>query len=119
MIFFFGNSDSNKKKKKLRQKLREEMCRRAHMIIEAQSKHKANRKALEKSLSIGGYTEVKTMEEQDIGIAVSSAITKTLAKGGKALDKVKKRQKKLENSKKSHLARLQKARGQMMQRQRA
>jgi hypothetical protein len=117
MIFFLGSSKKKKARKKAQKKLREALCRRDHMIIEARKKHQKNRKDAEKSLAKGGFAEVEKMEE-DLGGEIVAGVTKAVKIGGKGIEKLKARQKSLQKSRKTHLAKLQAARAKMAARQR-
>ncbi len=121
---FFFNNDSGKakakkrRKKKLKKKQRLEDLRRTHIIVEARKKHMKNRKDAEKHLSKGGFTSVAKMEDDDLGLRVSIGIEKTIQAGGKAIEKLKKRQKSVAKSRNTHLAKLQAARNKMVSRSR-
>ena len=97
--------------------MREAMCRRDHMIIEARKKHAKNRKDAEKYLAKGGFGEMEKMEG-DLGGEIVAGVTKAIKMGGKGIDKLKARQKSLQKSRKTHLAKLQAARAKMVARQR-
>ncbi len=117
-MFFFGNSKKRKLKKKLKKKQREAECRRTHIIIEARKKHEKNRKDAGKYLSKGGFATTASMEEMDKGFAVAQGVEKAIKIGGKAVSKVKSRQKHLQKSRNTHLAKLKSARAKMVARQR-
>lgn len=115
----FSKSSKKKKLKKLRKKQREDFLRRTHIINEARKKHQKNRKDAEKNLSKGGFAAVASMEDDDLGFKVAAGVEKTIKMGGKALEKLKKRQKSVSKSRNTHLAKLQAARGKMVARSRA
>ena len=118
MIFFLGNSKKRKLKKKLKQKHKEAFNRRMHMIIEARKKHMKNKKDAEKFLSMGGYTSVKSMEQESLGFAAAMTVEKGIQAGAKAIDKLKARKKSLGKSKKTHLAKLKASREKLVARSR-
>ena len=97
--------------KKQKRKKRLEQMRRTHIIIEARKSHERNRKKLKESLSMGGYTEVKSIEQEDLGKALAYGINNKI-------EKLKMRQRKLGKSKQTHMNRLKKARKKMQARQR-
>jgi len=98
-------------RKKLRRKKRLEQMRRTHIIIEARKAHERNRKKAKESLAMGGYTEVKTIEQEDLGKALAYGVNNRI-------EKLKMRQRKLGKSKQTHMNRLKKARKKMQARQR-
>ncbi len=88
-------------------------------IVEARKKHEKNRKFASKSLSQGGFASVSSMEDDDLGMRIASGIEASLNISGKALAKFKTRQKSLNKSRNTHLAKLQSARNKMVARSRS
>ena len=119
MIFFLGgdsNAAKKRKLKKLKRKQYEAYCRRQHLIIEAQKSHERNRKTVHKSK--GGWGSTSTMEQESLGFAISEGITKTIQMSGTAIDKIKKRKKSIDKSRKTHLDKLRKSRAKLKNRAR-
>jgi hypothetical protein len=113
------------KKQLLRQK-----NRRTQIIMEAKRIHdKTRKKAKEKerggdvSVGVSAGMTVKTMEQQDLALAIGMGVSKGISKaaqiGGNALERLKKRSRALKKSKTSHLKRLKSARKTMKQRARS
>lgn len=101
-------------KKKLKKALLRQKNRRLQLIMQARAIHekaqKKHRKKSDDNLSMGGHSEVKTMEQQDIAFAIGAGVSKTLSAPAKAIAKIKKRSVGLKKSKKTHLSRLKAAR---------
>jgi hypothetical protein len=107
-----------KKKKPNKKALQRLKNRRLQIIMEARRIHdkaqkKIRNKGKDDNIAMGGYTEVKSMEEQDIAFALGQATTKAIVMGGNALSKLKSRARKLKKSKTTHMKRLNKARKTM------
>lgn len=113
---------SKKKKKPNKKMLQRLKNRRLQIIMEARRIHdKALKKIRGKDKDEGvsmGYTNVKSMEEEDIAFALGQATTRALEAGGRGIAKLKSRARKLKKSKSSHMKRLQKARKTMKSRSR-
>ena len=117
-MFFFSNK-SKAKRRRLRKKKRNrkaELVRRNTIINEARKIHAKNRKDAEKYLSKGGFTTVSSMEDENLGFKVASAVEKTIQKGGRAMSRLRRREKSLARSRHTHLAKLQAARSKMVAR---
>jgi len=67
---------------------------------------------------MGGYTETPSIEDENFGFAVAANITKSIQMSGNAIEKLKKRGRKLQKSKQTHLQRMKKAKGKMKSRSR-
>ena len=99
-----------KKLKKLKKKRYLDFLRRTHLIVEARQSHERNRKKAKETLAKGGWCEVATMEQEDLGFALGSGAAKAIVMAGNSLEKLKKRQRSLSKSKSTHLNKLKKAR---------
>lgn len=124
MVFFKVLSSKQKKHlKKLREKQRVERYRRTHIILGVRAAHEKSRKQAEKHLAKGGWGTSQSMEEQDMayaaGAATEKAVEKVITIGAKTITKLKKRQKKIAASKKTHLAKLKGARTKLKGRARS
>lgn len=124
MVFFKVLSSKKKKQlKKLREKARVERFRRDHMILGARAAHEKSRKQAEKYLAKGGWGESPSMEQKDAayaaGAAAGAITEKVITIGAKTISKLKRRQRKIAASKKTHLSKLKSARTKLKGRTRS
>lgn len=116
----FFKKTNKKKKRAKKKKSKADLVRRNTIINEARKKHFASKNQRERlrkkdGLTFGGAADIDP-EEKDMELARYSE--KNIQISGRALEKLKKRQKSLAKSRNTHLSRLQAARGKAVQKSR-